>query len=135
MLLKGILQLTKGGSFGRRLLTVGNRYRFGKQEKDYGIKFDEEQIKKKIDEIKSRKQKVKGKVQEKLNFMRINTNNQILRKVRKFREQTGTQNLLHFSDPTVEEKPTYKHNYVALFRLLATIKTVLRWTQCPIHLQ
>lgn len=33
-----------------------------------------------------------------------------MKKVKKFREETGTDNLLFFSDPSLEMKPTYLSN-------------------------
>jgi hypothetical protein len=38
--------------------------------------------------------------------MNIDTNSELARKIKKYRQSTDTENLLHFTDVTVEEKPT-----------------------------
>lgn len=63
-----------------------------------------------MEEIKHRKEDTKKKAATKIEFMDVNKSKQILKKVRKFREETGTENLLFFSDPSLEKKHTYSYN-------------------------
>lgn len=58
-------------------------------------------------EIKDRKEKSNKKMENTFEFMNINSNTELARKIKKYRQSTDTENLLHFTDVTVEEKPTY----------------------------
>lgn len=83
----------------------------GPEDNNYGIKFDEQEIRRKMTEIKERKSNPnKGKT-EKLEFMGTDNNSEISRGIRKYRQATNTENLFHFNDPTLEEKPTYLKHY------------------------
>jgi hypothetical protein len=105
-MIKGTLGLTR--LLPRLAHSFPPRLRFAKSEgeADYGVKFDEQEIKRKMSEIKERKQGFR-KSEGRLEFMNIDTNSELARRMKKYRQATGTENLLDFTDVTVEEKPTY----------------------------
>ena len=98
------------------------------EDNNYGIKFDEQEIRRKMAEIKERKSNPgKGK-SEKLEFMGTDSNSEISRAIRKYRQATNTENLFHFNDPTLEEKPTYLKPYQGPCRSPASTRRASRST-------
>ena len=101
MLCGGIRQL-----FKRTASLLRIRSSFAEQnEKDGELRFDEEQIKRKMREIQQRQGQPRK--EEKIEFMTNLGNSEAARRVRKYRESTRTENLFHFTDPSLEEKPTF----------------------------
>ena len=101
MFTNALLRLVRNNNAMRYVQRSRLSYSFSSEQKDFGVKFDEDQIKNKMEQIKNRKTAKNNANDLKIDFMRVNRNSEIDRKVKAFRQSTDTQNLLQFSDPSL----------------------------------
>ncbi len=88
----------------------------------HGVTFDEESIRRKINQLKEKKIEPERLMPK---FQREAASNQ---KVKEFRQKTGTEHLFEYSDPRLEPKPTYNWPYTEPCKSPPTRSSLSRWT-------